>query len=81
MSRLAHRRRLAVTVAALATLAVGACTGDPAGDPSTATGEVDPNAVLRVTASSQTPPASSVVAPLPSTPSIVRSLPEKSMQS
>lgn len=52
MSRPAYRRRLAVTVTALATLAVAACTGDPTGDPNATTGEIDPNAVLRVTASS-----------------------------
>ncbi|SCL69820.1 ABC transporter substrate-binding protein [Micromonospora peucetia] len=55
MSRLPHHRRLAVAVSLLATLAVGACSGTPTSNPGATgagTGEIDPNAVLRVTASS-----------------------------
>ncbi|MDT0530491.1 ABC transporter substrate-binding protein [Micromonospora sp. DSM 115977] len=53
MSRIPHHRRLAVAVSLLATLALGACSGTPTSDPgATGTGEIDPDAVLRVTASS-----------------------------
>lgn len=60
MTRLLPQRRTAVTVALLAALTagtVGACSSTPSSDApatggSAATGEVDPNAVLRVSASS-----------------------------
>ncbi|MGX1614335.1 ABC transporter substrate-binding protein [Micromonospora chalcea] len=53
MSRLPRRRRLAVAASLLAaTLVVGACSATPTSDPGATTGEIDPNAVLRVSASS-----------------------------
>ncbi|MBQ1069294.1 ABC transporter substrate-binding protein, partial [Micromonospora sp. D75] len=53
MSRLPRRRRLAVAASLLAaTLVVGACSATGTGDPGATTGEIDPDAVLRVSASS-----------------------------